>query len=64
MKVSNIYYENVEKIRNDMIKCGMIHGLVNEKTIRLSKKLDDILNHYEYSSFDSRPLQQNFKKND
>ena len=38
--------EYIEKMRRQMIQCGIEYGLENEKTILLSKKLDIILNQF------------------
>ena len=41
-----IHDEVIEKLREEMIDAGLKHGLENEITLRLSKKLDEVLNIY------------------
>ncbi len=42
------YLENeIKKIRNEMIKVGMVNGLNDKNTIQLSQHLDRVLNEYE-----------------
>ena len=38
--------EIIEKLRKEMIDAGLKHGLKNELTLHLSKKLDEVLNIY------------------
>ena len=42
--------EFIEKVRREMIQCGIEYGLENEKTLLLSKKLDFLLNQFGSSS--------------
>ena len=44
--MTQIDEEYIEKIRKQMIQCGIKHGLESEKTILLSKNLDSILNQF------------------
>jgi hypothetical protein len=36
--------EHIEELREKMISVGMTHGLTSEETLKLSKKLDDLIN--------------------
>lgn len=47
-KINNL--KNVELLRNAMIKSGIENGLNHPTTIKLSQKLDKLLNEYLNSS--------------
>ena len=40
----NTLLKNIEMVRKQMINVGMSSGLTSEETIRLSKKLDNLIN--------------------
>lgn len=42
-----ILLEQLEVLREKMIKTGLEQGLQNMETIKISKQLDDLLNEYE-----------------
>ena len=42
-----ILLEQLEVLREKMIKTGLEQGLQNTETIKISKQLDDLLNEYE-----------------
>lgn len=42
--------EQVELLREKMIKMGMEHGLQDAETIKISRQLDELLN--EYANFE------------
>lgn len=46
--------KKLEHTRELMIQSGMRNGLQNPKTIRLSQKLDQLLNRYEKELFHSQ----------
>lgn len=45
--MSRMILYKMEKTRELMIKSGIENGLQNVKTIRLSRKLDELLNLYD-----------------
>ena len=45
--MSRLILDKMEKTRELMIKSGIENGLQNVKTIRLSRKLDELLNLYD-----------------
>ena len=51
-----IFLEQMEQLREKMIKTGLQYGLQNDETIKVSRQLDELLNQYtnfedaEYSS--------------
>lgn len=51
--------EQVELLREKMIKTGMEYGLQDAETIKISRQLDELLNEYanfekaQYSSMDA-----------
>lgn len=44
--MDNSIFEKIERTRELMIKSGIENGLLDAKTIRLSNKLDKLLNIY------------------
>lgn len=44
--MDNSIFKKIEQTRELMIKSGIENGLLDVKTIRLSKKLDQLLNLY------------------
>lgn len=45
--VENNLLKRLEQTREMMIQSGMKNGLQNPKTIRLSKRLDELMNQYD-----------------
>ncbi|GEK32730.1 aspartyl-phosphate phosphatase Spo0E family protein [Kurthia sibirica] len=39
--------KKLEQTREKMIQCGLEKGFLNDETIRLSRKLDSLLNLYQ-----------------
>ena len=50
--MSRMILDKMEKTRELMIKSGIENGLQNVKTIRLSRKLDELLNLYDKEKHD------------
>ena len=46
--MSELVLQKLEKTREKMIQCGLEKGFLNDETIRLSRKLDDLLNLYQH----------------
>lgn len=46
-QVSDIILKKLENTREKMIQCGLEKGFLNDETIRLSRKLDQLLNLYQ-----------------
>lgn len=44
--METVHDELIENLREEMINAGLKHGLKNEITLHLSKKLDEVLNIY------------------
>lgn len=36
--------EHIEELREEMISVGMEHGFTSEETLKISRKLDDLIN--------------------
>ena len=47
MVVGKAILQQLELRRQMMIDCGLQYGFLNEKTIRLSRQLDRLINLYE-----------------
>ncbi len=45
--MSEVVLKKLEQTREKMIQCGLEKGFLNAETIRLSRKLDDLLNLYQ-----------------
>lgn len=45
--MSEVVLKKLEQTREKMIQCGLEKGFLNDETIRLSKKLDQLLNLYQ-----------------
>jgi len=46
--MSELVLQKLEQTREKMIQCGLEKGFLNDETIRLSRKLDDLLNLYQH----------------
>ncbi|GEK31410.1 hypothetical protein KZO01_17190 [Kurthia zopfii] len=46
--MSELVLKKLEQTREKMIQCGLEKGFLNDETIRLSRKLDDLLNLYQH----------------
>jgi hypothetical protein len=47
--------KKIEFLRAEMIRIGMKEGLHNEKTVRISQKLDTYIAYYQNSRFQLEP---------
>lgn len=45
--VSDVILKKLEQTREKMIQSGLENGFLNDETIRLSRKLDQLLNLYQ-----------------
>ncbi|MBQ0139562.1 MAG: aspartyl-phosphate phosphatase Spo0E family protein [Kurthia sp.] len=48
--MSEVVLKKLEQTREKMIQCGLENGFLNDETIRLSRKLDQLLNLYQLES--------------
>lgn len=46
--MSDALLKKLESTREKMIQSGLEKGFLNDETIQLSKKLDDLLNLYQF----------------
>lgn len=50
--MENSLLKKLEQTRQLMIESGMENGLQNPKTIRLSKRLDQLMNQYDDENYE------------
>lgn len=51
--MSEVVLKKLEQTREKMIQCGLEKGFLNDETIRLSRKLDYLLNLYQLENIGS-----------
>ena len=54
--------KQLEQTRELMIESGLKHGFRNNKTIQLSKRLDELLNEYDMLTVDEKEDEIELKK--
>lgn len=55
--------QQLEMKRQMMIESGIEHGLQNEKTIQLSRQLDQLINEFDEQRYNGTIMAQRFGKN-
>lgn len=52
MNKQNHLKQSIERKRQEMISLAYLRGFIDEKTVRCSQELDDLLNQYSNRSYE------------